>query len=102
MKFIQAKHPAICWPLLPWFVEGNQTRQEIFLELYERLEKDPDNTFVEVALDGDIAKAVLIAYKDGDSVWIWQARSSVSFRHGKVMLRHLRQWAKELEKKYSL
>ncbi len=94
MKFLQTKHPAICWPLLPWFVEGDQAREEIFLELYGRLEQDPDNTFVEIALDGEICKGVLIAYTLNDSVWIWQARTAKDFNQSEKMLDDLINWTK--------
>ena len=94
MKFIQAKHPAICWPLLPWFIEGSQSREDIFLELYERLENDPDNTFVEIAMEGEMCKAVLIAHAS-DCIWIWQARSVEGFEHSKKMLNDLMIWAKD-------
>lgn len=63
------------------------------MELYGRLEQDPDNTFVEVALDGDICKGVLIAHAS-DSVWIWQARVSKDFEYSKKMLDDLIGWAK--------
>ena len=102
MKFIQAKHPAVCWPLLPWFVEGDQTREEIFMELYGRLEQDPENTFVEIALDGDICKGVLIAYNfsnSNDAIWIWQARAAKGFRYQKDMFSHLKEWSKNKNKK---
>lgn len=99
MKFIQAKHPAICWPLLPWFVEGNQTRQEIFLELYGRLEQEPENTFVEIALDDQICKGILMAYVSENHVWIWQARAAKGFAFQKEMFSHLKEWAKSKNKK---
>ncbi len=94
MRFIQAKHPAICWPLLPWFVEGNQTREEIFMELYGRLEQDPEDTFVEIALDSEICKAILIGYVLDDHIWIWQARSQKGFQQSEKMLDDLMSWAK--------
>lgn len=93
MRFIQAKHPAICWPLLPWFVEGDQTRKEIFMELYGRLEQEPENTFVEVVLDGDMCKGVLVGYVSGDHIWIWQARAKKDFKQGKRMFGDLIAWA---------
>ena len=95
MKFIQAQHPAICWPLLPWFVEGDQTREEIFMELYGRLEQEPENTFVEIALDDDICKGVLIAYVSGDHVWVWQARTAKRFNYQKEMFEHLQIWSND-------
>ena len=94
MRYINAKHPAICWPLLPWFVEGNQTREEIFMELYGRLENKPQDTFVEVALDGDICKGILIAYLEDDYVWIWQARIAKDFKNARPMLVSLSDWAR--------
>lgn len=95
MRFIQAKHPAVCWPLLPWFIEGNQTREEIFMELYGRLEQKPDNTFVEIALEGGICKGILIAYVSDDHVWIWQARAAKDFRQGRKMFDDLISWSRE-------
>lgn len=95
LKYIRAKHPAICWPLLPWFVEGDQTREEIFLELYGRLEQDPDDIFVEIALDGDICKGILISYVSDDHIWIWQARTAKDFRQPEKLLDDLISWAKQ-------
>ena len=95
MKYIRAKHPAICWPLLPWFIEGNQTREEIFLELYARLEQESEDTFVEVALEGDFCKGMLVAYILDEHLWIWQARASQGFKHSRDVFDHAVQWAKE-------
>jgi hypothetical protein len=94
VRYLNAKHPAVCWPLLPWFVEGDQTRKQIFLELYARLEQEPENTFVEIALEGEYCKAILIAYVSGDCVWVWQARASNDFNEGKKMLNNLINWSK--------
>lgn len=95
MRYLNARNPAICWPLLPWFIEGNQTREEIFMELYGRLENDPDNTFVEIALDDELCKGILIGYISEGHVWIWQARASEDFEHSKKMLNDLMKWAKD-------
>lgn len=94
MKYLQAKHPAVCWCLLPWFVEGNQTREEIFMELYERLETNPEDTYIEIALCGEICKGVLIGYIDGDHVWIWQAHAAKDFKKSHKMLNNMMKWAK--------
>ena len=95
MTYLYPKHPAICWCLLPWFMEGNQTRQEIFLELYARLEQDPDNTYVVVALDGDVCHGFMVAYKDEDEIWVWQAKALRDFGKTKEVVEHLTAWAKE-------
>lgn len=95
MHYLRAKHPAIAWCLIPWFVEGNQTREEIFMELYGRLEQDPDNVYIDIALEGEICKGVLIATKDDDGVWVWQARKSDGFKKSKEMFSRMVDWAKE-------
>ena len=69
------------------------------MELYGRLEQDPENTFVHVALDEEICKGVLIAYNSKDSVWIWQARAAKNFKYQKDMFSHLKRWAKNKNKK---
>ena len=100
IRYINAKHPAICWPLLPWFVEDDNTVQEIFLELYGRLEQCPEDTYVDIALDGDRCRAILIAYVSGDEVWIWQARVSKDFKEQKKMFNRLKKWARDKGKEY--
>jgi hypothetical protein len=79
MKYIQAKHPAVCWPLLPWFVENGDTREEIFMQLYGRLEKDPDNTFVLIAMEDGYCHGFMVAYCQEDDVLLWQARTRSPF-----------------------
>ena len=94
MKYIRAKHPAIAWPLLPWFVEGNQTKEEIFIELYNQLSTEPDKVFCEIALKGDMCQGILIAQEKEDSIWVWQARAVKKF-NGQRMFNNLCDWAKE-------
>jgi hypothetical protein len=79
MKFIRAKHPAVCWCLLPWFVEGNQTRKEIFTELYGRMEDKPDDTFVLVAMENGLCHGFMAAYCRDDDVFLWQSRTRDPF-----------------------
>jgi len=99
MKYIMAKHPAIAWPLIPWFVEGTQTVQEIFTDLYTRLSTEPDKVFCEIALENEKCKAVLIAYETPECVWIWQARASRGFKNSRKMFDDLKKWAKAKDKK---
>jgi hypothetical protein len=100
IRYLNAKHPAICWPLLPWFVEDDKTVQEIFLELYGRLEKQPEDTYVDIAMDGDKCMAILIAYINDGEVWIWQARVSKNFKKQKQMFNRLKKWSSEKDVKY--
>jgi hypothetical protein len=94
MKYIRAQHPAIAWPLLHWFVEGNQTKEEIFAELYKQLSTEPDKVFCEIALKGDRCQGVLIAQEAKDHIWVWQARANKKF-DGKKIFKDLCDWAKE-------
>ena len=94
MKYIRAQHPAIAWPLVPWFVEGNQTKEEIFAELYSQLSEEPEKVFCEIALKGDRCQAILIAKEADDHIWIWQARAVKKF-NGQRMFNDLCDWAKE-------
>ena len=69
------------------------------MELYGRLEKDPDNTYVDIALDGSKCRAVIIAYTSNDYVWIWQSRSTKKFKNQKEMINRLKLWAKHKKAK---
>ena len=69
----------MCWCLLPWFIEGKETREEIFLQLYNRLEQDPDNTFVLIAMEGEYCHGFMAAYCREDDVLLWQARTRSPF-----------------------
>lgn len=73
--------PKIALLLYPWFVPANQTRQEIYLELRDRLKNESDKTFCVVAVD--MAKeriyGFLVAYCRENDVYIWQARTHTVF-----------------------
>jgi len=77
MIFWLPKNPNVAFLLVPWFVPCGQSREDIFLETYERLRDMPDDTFVCLAIDGesDRMKGMVVAFCRYSDVFIWQARS---------------------------
>ena len=63
--------------LMPWFVPFDQTREDMYLELCERLTHKPDETFVCVAIQNDLIKGMTIAYTRDSDVFIWQASTQL-------------------------
>lgn len=80
--------------LLPWFTPGNQTHEDIGLELMNDLDNRPDDILCLLAEEDGIGKAFLCAQFEGEFVWIWQARSTKGFKHSKIMFGFLEEWAK--------
>jgi hypothetical protein len=75
MKLQRILNPDAAKYLVPWFTPVNQTREEIFLELCDRMANKPDETFVISILRRNVMKGMAIAYcRDGD-VFLWQARN---------------------------
>lgn len=75
MEFLTTQNPEVALTLIPWFVPTTQTREDIYLELIDRLTHTPDETFVCLVLDGDLIKGMAVAYCRLRDVFIWQARS---------------------------
>lgn len=98
MSIIKTQDPNVSIYLLPWYIEGDMTRFEIGVNLYERLINDPDNTFVSVAVDDNNVKAVLIAYVRDNDVFIWQAKAKPGFKGTREMFDDLIVWAKNKKK----
>jgi len=82
--------------LVPWFVPENQTREDIYLELIDRLTNTPDETFVCVVIEDDLIKGVAIAYCRDKDVYIWQTRSDNGMSSDAVdrVLGGMKCWAK--------
>ena len=76
MRFWITKNPRVALMLMPWFVEVDQSREDIYLELRHRLTYNPDETFVCLAVESDLIKGMVIAYCRHEDVFIWQARGS--------------------------
>ena len=94
MRLWRADNPEVAMNLIPWFVPTNQNPIQMGWELHERLKEKPEDTFCLVALRGRIVQAVLIAYKKGRRVHIWQAHARYAFRYSRIMLDGLIYWAK--------
>jgi len=75
MRFLTTKNPDIAYILVPWYVPVNQSREDIFLETYERLKYTPDEMFVCLAVDNDVIKGMVMAFCRYNDVFLWQARS---------------------------
>jgi len=76
-KFVRAKDPNVALLLLPWFIENGtgMERSELGANLYERMDKCPDETFVILIYRGNDLIAFGVAYCRKDDVFIWQAGS---------------------------
>lgn len=75
MEFLITKNPEVALTLIPWFVPLNQSREDIYLELRERLTDNPDETFVCVAIEDNLIKGMVVAYVRYKDVLIWQSRN---------------------------
>lgn len=59
--------------LIPWFIPFDQTVVDMYLELCDRMEQQPEKTFVLLAIENDQIQGMVIAYCRKDDVFIWQA-----------------------------
>jgi len=98
VRILNSKNPQIAVKLYPWFLPTQtETRMQIACELAQRLQEKPDRTLCLVAIERDIARAVLIAHvseKYRKSVWLWQSQAELGFRYSGLMFDALKQWAK--------
>lgn len=99
MRIENVKDPMAVAKLYPWFVPTpEQDRMEMACELAQRLTDKPDDTLCLVAVERDIARAVLIAHvaeQRKRSVWLFQANSELGFKHSHTMFEALKSWAKD-------
>lgn len=64
MRFFRVTSPGAVGVLIPWFVPTeNQTRRDIFVELYDRLCTQAEDMFVLLAMEGWRILGFLAAYK---------------------------------------
>ncbi len=75
MRFWITSNPEIALRLIPWLVEVNEGRMDMYLELRSRLTYNPDETFVCLAIEGNLLKGMTIAYCRHNDVFIWQVRT---------------------------
>ena len=94
-KIFRAYNPFISLALVPWYVANDQTPFQIGMELNDRMREEPENTFVLIAMNGEKAEAILIAYIETDHVHVWQARKKSGFRYSGDMFAMLCQWAQD-------
>jgi hypothetical protein len=92
MTYINTKDPNVSFYLVPWFVCVNQDKIEIGAELHRRLLEEPDDTYVEIAVENNQVHGFIAAFIDGNSVFIWQvnADDKVDIQKG---LERLIDWA---------
>lgn len=95
MKIIRIKNPEISIWLLPWYVEDDKTVLEIGMELNDRMQNEPDNTCVLLAVDKGYLKAVLVGYLDGNKLIIWQGKKSKDMNRMHLLGHKLYKWARE-------
>lgn len=97
MVYIETKNPEVALTLMPWFLTNEQSREDTYLELSERLEENPDETFVCLVLDDKIIKLMAIAYCRYKDVFVWQARKSADLSSKMVdkVFDKLKDWARK-------
>ena len=98
MRILNTKDPDDAIRLFPWIVPTpTETREQIVYGLAQRLKEAPEDTLVLVAIERDIARAVLVAHVSEAkrrSVWLWQVRSVPGFRYSRLMFDALTSWTK--------
>ena len=72
---MRVKNPNAAYILIPWFIPTNQSREDIFLELLDRMKDGAEETFVLLAIEGRRILGMVIAYCRTSDVFLWQARS---------------------------
>lgn len=98
MRILNSKNPKVAAMLIPWLVPTQtESRLQIAAELAERLKQKPGETFCIVAIERNIARAVMIAHVSESrrrSVWIWQSQAEPGFRFSDLMMELLKSWAR--------
>ena len=69
-------------------------KKEMLLELYKRMDEQPDDTLVLIDVKDNHLKALLVAYDEDDHVFIRQAHKSKDMKTPRLMYYKLCQWAK--------
>ena len=99
LEIIRVVEPTDAAKLYPWLVPTKtEDRMQIACELADRLDKKPDETLCLVAIENNIARAVVIAYVSEQkkrTVWLWQAAAESSFEDSKLLWEKLILWAKD-------
>lgn len=75
MKYQRIYNPDAAIALVPWLIPVNQSREEIALELFDRMKYNQDETFVITVMSGGILKGMAVAFCRDDDVFLWQARN---------------------------
>jgi hypothetical protein len=96
MRLLRTKNPDDVAKLYPWLVPTDtETRMDIASELYGMLKEKPEDTFVFVAIERNITRAVLIAHVLSKRiVWCWQSGAEPGFKYHKYMFNTMTAWAK--------
>ncbi|HIJ71124.1 MAG TPA: hypothetical protein HPP87_07150 [Planctomycetes bacterium] len=96
MMFLNVTNPNDVAKLYPWLIPTEtESRMDIACQLRYRMEKKPDDTFVLVAVDKGVTRAVLIAHvsdKNRKRVWVWQIKAEERFPYRHRMFDALKQW----------
>lgn len=96
MRLLNTKNPDDIVKLFPWLIPTEtETRMDIATELYGMLKEKPDDTFVLVAIERNITRAVVVAHVLSKRVvWIWQSQAEPGFKKSKLMFDAVKSWAK--------
>lgn len=101
MRFFIAKNPIWSLLLIPWLVPcsvGGQTIGEMYLDLRNHMEDEPDRTFVCICIERDRVRGITIAWCREHDVLIWQASSDRQVPGNVVdhAFRGILHWAKSM------
>ena len=74
MRFLRVTDPRLGYIFVPWFVECDLSRKDMFLILMQKLTHEPDEIFAALVIDNDLIKGAVIACTRKEDVLLWQAR----------------------------
>lgn len=98
MRILNTKNPDDAIRLTPWYVATERDdRISIAAQVYQRLLQKPEDTFVLIAIERDIARAMLVAHVSDASkkvCWLWQVRLQPGFSEGELLFDAVKSWAK--------
>lgn len=96
MEFKRITDPKMAVQLVPWFEPEGETLEEMLVFLYDRLENNSSDTYLSLAVEDDLIKGIVIAYRVGIEVFIWQATAikGVSSEVVDEAFENIKKWAR--------
>lgn len=94
MLITLSKNPKIAIPLSPYLLDVDKTKQDVAVELAQRLRCAKESTFCAVVTAQNKLMGYLLAYVDSDEVFVWQANSRPGFKYSKIVFGGMEYWAR--------